>query len=99
MDHGGEAYVCLVTTHGNSLELLQFTEEVLDQVAPFVDVAVNLKRLFSTWHLRDDDFGAALVERGDDPVGVKRLVGSAVAASYDVTDYRQCAAMVTDAVS
>ena len=41
MDDGGEALVGFVGAHGDALELLEFAEEVLDQVTPFVDLGVE----------------------------------------------------------
>ena len=41
MDDGGEALVGFVGAHGDAFELLELAEEVLDQVAPFVDFGVD----------------------------------------------------------
>jgi hypothetical protein len=85
IDHGLEAAVCLVTSHCDAFEFLQLAEEVLDQVAPFVDVLVDIERLGTPLMLRDDDLRAALVEVLDDPVGIKSLVGDQ-AAEFDILD-------------
>ena len=45
IDHCLEALVCLVTSHCDAFEFLQLAEEVLDQVAPFVNVLVDIERL------------------------------------------------------
>ena len=77
MDDGGEALIGFVGAHGDALELLEFAEEVFDQVAPFVHLGVDRQRHGATRMLRDDDLGAALVEVGDDGVAVESLVGDA----------------------
>jgi len=52
VDHGGKAGVGFVSSHGHSLELLQLTEEVLDQVPPFINVQVDVERCFALGALR-----------------------------------------------
>jgi hypothetical protein len=51
MDHRCEAAIRLVAAHCNSLELLELAKEVLDQVAPFVDLQVNLQWRSPAGHL------------------------------------------------
>lgn len=74
MDHGCEALIGFAGTHGDALELLEFAEEVLDQVAPFVHLGVDLEPLGAVWMLRNDDFCPALIELLDNPVGIKGLI-------------------------
>ncbi|WP_029013276.1 hypothetical protein [Niveispirillum irakense] len=62
IDHGFEAFVCFASSHGDALELLEFAEEVLDEVPPFLDVGVDVELLLSPGMLGDDDFGTALIE-------------------------------------
>lgn len=45
VDHRFEAAVCLVASHRYAFEFLQLAEEILDQVAPFVNVLVDVERL------------------------------------------------------
>ena len=45
IDHRFEAAVGLVASHGDALEFLQLAEEVLDQVAPFVNLLVDIEGL------------------------------------------------------
>ena len=93
-DSGGEVYhcleaaVCLVASHCYAFEFLQFAEEVLDQVAPFVNVRVDVERLGAPGMLRDYDLRLAFVHVFDDPVGIKSLV-SDQAAEFDVLDQRR----------
>jgi len=75
MDHGCEACVGFVAAHGNALELFQLAEEVLDQMAPFVDLGVDGERRLALWPLRDDDLRATLIQLCNEPVGIERLVG------------------------
>ena len=85
VDHRLEASVCLVASHCDAFEFLQFAEEILDQVAPFVNVPVDVERLGAPGMLRDDDLRLAFVHVFDDPVGIKSLV-SDQAAEFDVLD-------------
>jgi hypothetical protein len=85
VDHGFETAVCLVTSHCYAFEFLQLAEEVLDQMAPFVNVLVDIERLGAPLMLRDDDLGPAFVQLFDDPVGIKSLVGDQ-AAEFDILD-------------
>jgi hypothetical protein len=85
VNHRLEAAVCLVAAHRYAFEFLQLAEEILDQVAPFVHVRVNVERLGAPLMLRDDDLGLACVQLFDDPVGIKSLV-SDQAAEFEVLD-------------
>jgi hypothetical protein len=88
IDHRFEAAVCLVASHCYAFEFLQLAEEILDQVAPFVDLLVDVERLGSPLMLRDDDLGLAFVQVFDDPVGIKSLVGDQ-ATEFDIFDQRR----------
>ena len=57
-------------------------------MAPFVEVAIAWSRLGSARMLRDDDFGAAFVEIGDDGITVESLVGDHAAESDAVEQGR-----------
>ena len=46
MDHGGEALIGFVGAHGDTFELLELAEEVLDQMTPFVHLVVDGERLW-----------------------------------------------------
>ena len=75
MDHSGKACVCFIATHGNTLELFDFTEEILDQVPPFINFGVDIERFRAPRVLGDDNFSAAFVEIFNDPIGVEGFVG------------------------
>ena len=83
VDHGLETGICLVASHGYAFELLQLAEEILDQVAPFVNVLVDVERFGAPGVLRDYDLCLAFVHVFDDPVGIKSLV-SDQATEFDV---------------
>ena len=74
MDHGLEALIGFAGSHGNTLELFEFAEEILDQVPPFVNLQVNWDGLCASWVLRYDDFGTSIIEVGDDVIAVERFV-------------------------
>src|SRR6266700_1481752 len=88
MDHGLEALVGFVRAHGDTLELLELAEEVLDQMTPFVHLGVDLERGGAARMLRDHDLGAALIEVGDDVVAVEGLVSNQ-GAELDALDQRR----------
>ena len=87
MDHGGKTLIGLVASHGNAFELFEFAEEVFDEMPPLVDLAVNCEGMASPRVLGDDDFCSPFIHVGDDPVGVKCLVGNQ-SAKLDVVDQR-----------
>jgi hypothetical protein len=90
-DSGGEVYhcleaaVCLVASHCYAFEFLELAEEILDQMAPFVNVLVDVERAGASGMLRDYDLRFAFVHVFDDPVGIKSLVGDQ-AAEFDLLD-------------
>ena len=88
MDHGLEALIGFVGTHGDTLELLELAEEVLDQMTPFVHLGIDLERGGAARMQRDHDLSAALVEVGDDVVAVESLVGDQ-RAERDALDQRR----------
>src|ERR1700731_5011383 len=88
MDHRLEALIGFVGTHRDTLELLELAEEVLDQMAPFVHLGVDLERGGTARMLRNHDLGATLVELGDDVGAVEGLVGEQC-AEFDPLDQRR----------
>ena len=64
-----------VGAQGDPLELPEFAEEALDEIAGFIKLDVNGERRALSWILGDDDLRAALVQFGDDPVTVEGFVG------------------------
>ena len=87
MDHGLEALVGFVAAQGEALELLQLAGEVLDQVAPSVEVAVDGAWRQASRVLGDDHLGAAFIQLSDDPVRVEGRVGDQ-SLERDVLDER-----------
>ncbi len=74
MDHGGKAGVGLVWPHGDTAEILQITEEILNQMPPLVHYLVNLQWFFPLWALRNADHRTAFIHLVDDPVGIKSFI-------------------------
>lgn len=75
MDHSREAAVGFVCAHGDAFELFELTEEILDQMTPFIHLLIDLEGLCTTRVLRDDGLGATFVDLGDYDVAVESLVG------------------------
>jgi hypothetical protein len=71
MDHGGEALIGLVRAHGDALELLEPSEEVVDEMPPFVHFLIDGERLCTARMLGDDDLGAARVKLSDNGVAIE----------------------------
>src|ERR1700730_1798722 len=76
MDHRFEALIGFVAAHGDAFELFEFTEEVLDQMPPFVPRVIDCDGVCAARVLRDDDLAVARVEVGDDGLAVEGLVGN-----------------------
>jgi hypothetical protein len=68
MDHGGEALVGFVSPHGDAFDLLQLTDEALDQMPPLIHLLVDGERRNAARVPSYDDLGAAFVEIGDNAV-------------------------------
>jgi len=66
--------VSFVASHGDAFELLKFAKEVFDEMAPFVNLGVDGDRIETVRALGNDNAGAALIQLGDDPVGIERLI-------------------------
>src|SRR6266436_5121517 len=75
MYDGCEALIGFVCAHGDAFELLQFAEEIRDEMPPFVHLPVDDAWGRAAWMLADDDLGAARIEIGNDGVGVERRIG------------------------
>ena len=73
INHRGEALICFVTSHCDALELFEFAEEILDQVTPFVNFGVDIKRFRAPWVLGDNDFRAAFIKGFDDRIQDRKL--------------------------
>jgi hypothetical protein len=87
MDQGGEAPIGLVAAHGDALELLQFAEEIFDEMPPLITLVVDFDRFRAARMLRDDNLCAAFVEIGNDGVAVEGFVGDQ-SAEPDAFDER-----------
>lgn len=75
MDHGCEAVVGLVAARCDATELLEITEEVLDQMTPSVHREIALDIVGPVGLGRDHRERAAVVEFLAQPVMVEALVG------------------------
>lgn len=74
MNHRCEALIGFVAAHRDTFEFLQFAEEILDQMPPFIHLLVDFEGLGAARMLRNDNLGTAVVERCDNRVAVERLV-------------------------
>ena len=76
MDEGEEDDIEFVEAGGDGAELLEFGEEVLDQMARLVQVLIIVARVFSVGFVGDDRHLAGPFQRQHDAlVGVESLVG------------------------
>src|SRR4051794_10659079 len=74
MDHRREARVGFVVTGGDAAELLDLAEEVLDQMAPLVDLEVAGECGDPVGFGRDHGNRAPVVQLGAEPVAVEGFV-------------------------
>ena len=74
MDHGGETLVSLAGPHGDSLELFEFLEEILNEMTPEVLLGVVAGRVTALRSGWNDRFGAALPQEVAEPIGIIGLV-------------------------
>ena len=51
MDHGLKAGVGFAGSHGDAFKLLEFAEEILDQMTPLIDLGIYVQRLDTPWVL------------------------------------------------
>ena len=79
--------VRFVGSHGEALELFELAEEVLDEMSPFVELAIERQGSGAPWVLGDDDLGPARIEIGNDGIAVEGLVGDET-AKIDTVDQR-----------
>jgi len=76
VDGGEEIARGFVVAGGDGPELFEFTEEVFDQMALLVEVAVEVGRCKTVWSRRDDrGFAGARQGFADTGIGVKGFVG------------------------
>ena len=80
--------VGFVGSHSNALELLEPTEEVFDEMPPFVEFAIERQWSCASWVLRDDDLGPARIETGNDPTPGTSAPGSGCDC-LEATDTRE----------
>jgi len=70
---------------GDTFELVEFAEEVFNEVAPFVDLEVDIEWREPSRALRNHDYRAARVHVVDNPGRVEGLVGED-GAEFDTLD-------------
>ena len=87
MDHRAIACVRLLVAHCDSAEFLDLTEEVFDQMAPFVHLEVATDRVLSVGFGGNDGDDAAAIELGAQPIVVEGFVGEQ-GADGDAGDQR-----------
>jgi len=76
VDRGEEISGSFVVARGDGAELFEFAEEVLDQVARLVEVAVEITARATMFAGRDHGCFSGARQRPDDPlIGIKGLVG------------------------
>src|SRR5919109_3633304 len=74
IDQGGKAFICFLVARGDAPKLLQGTEEVFEEMTPFVHLEVAWDGLFSAGFGRDDRLRPTLVQVQSQGVVVEGLV-------------------------
>ena len=74
MDHGGVAVVGFFVACGDATELFKITEEVFDEMTPFVNVKIAGHLAGTVGLRRDDGAGPPPIELGAQPIIVEGLV-------------------------
>lgn len=75
MDGGKEILGGFVVARGDRPELLKFTEEVFDQVALFIEFAIEFARRQTVWSGRDYGGFASRCQRVEDsPIGIEGAI-------------------------
>src|SRR5271166_821620 len=87
VDRGSVAGIGLIVPSGDSAELLDPLEGVLDQVTPLVHLGVVKDRRFAIRLRRDDGDGASFIQYGSQGVVVEGLVGDE-SVEIDARDQR-----------
>ena len=88
MDHCRETCVRFLAAQCDAFEFLEFTKNILDQMAPFINLHVDIERLGASGMLRDNDFRLAFIHVFDDPVRIECLAGDQ-ATKFNVVDLRR----------
>ena len=76
----------MVVASGDSSEVLEPTEGILDAVALFVGFLVEAERLLAVGLVGNDDFGAAILQPLSQWRAVISLVAEKLRGSFDATD-------------
>lgn len=72
--------VCLAAPHCDASEFFEFREEILDEMAPLIDLRVKLRWRSAIGFWRDDGCDPGLGQILSHPIGVKGPVGEHLAA-------------------
>ncbi|MBY0432339.1 MAG: hypothetical protein K2Q10_14170 [Rhodospirillales bacterium] len=91
MDHGGETFVHRAGPHGDPFEFLEFLEEILDEVAPFVFFGVVACRVEAFGSGRNNRFDPALAQEIAQPIGIDgTVIVSDDAGQFNVSGHALC---------
>jgi hypothetical protein len=96
VDHGGEARIGLFVARGNASKPFHLTEEIFDEMTPFVFVLVMDGMPAGPLAKRDDSLNVSARQAVAQPVRVERLVadeGQAIDASHKSIEARDVVAM------
>jgi hypothetical protein len=75
VDGGKEIFGGFVVARGDGTELFEFAEEILDQVALFVEFAIEFTRRQAVWSGRDDGGFASRRQRVEDSaIGIEGAI-------------------------
>jgi hypothetical protein len=96
VDHGGEARISLFVARGNASKPFHLTEEIFDEMTPFVFVLVMRGMPAGPLAKRDDGLDVSARQAVAQPMRVERLVadeGQAIDASHQSIEARDVVAM------
>ncbi len=93
-DEGTEAFIRFAAAHGDASVFLDLSEKVLDQMPPFVGVAVELRREAAIGFRRDDRVYPGTCQHIAQPVGIKRPVGKELITGQSLDQPRRAAQVV-----
>ena len=93
-DHGSKALICFISAQRDAFEVFEFAEEVLDEVAPSVDLFINDQWCQSFWPLRNNDSSAPLIEFMGEPIVIECFVSEQIFKIDAIDEWRNTTSII-----